>query len=162
MTENASSVPSLAFFYAGWERYNRLLVEAVTPLVPDQLTLRVAPTQRTIAEIAAHIIGARARWWRRVLGEGSDDLEQFFLWDMEGAQPLKAAHLELGLEETWRVIADCLNRWAPADLAASFTRSNGKQVTRQWVIWHVIEHDLHHGGELSLTLGAHGLPAPDL
>ena len=25
--------------------------------------------------------------------------------------------------------------------------------TRQWVIWHLIEHDVHHGGEISLTLG---------
>ena len=35
-------------------------------------------------------------------------------------------------------------------------------ITRQWVIWHLIEHDLHHGGEISLTLGMHGLPAPNL
>jgi uncharacterized damage-inducible protein DinB len=27
------------------------------------------------------------------------------------------------------------------------------------VVWHVLEHDLHHGGELSLTLGLHGIPA---
>jgi hypothetical protein len=25
----------------------------------------------------------------------------------------------------------------------------GYELSRQWVIWHVIEHDLHHGGELS-------------
>src|SRR5438105_1590813 len=31
--------------------------------------------------------------------------------------------------------------------------------TRAGVVWHVMEHDLHHGGELSLTLGMHGLPA---
>jgi hypothetical protein len=30
------------------------------------------------------------------------------------------------------------------------------------VTWHVIEHDLHHGGELSFSLGAHNLPAPEL
>jgi len=30
------------------------------------------------------------------------------------------------------------------------------------VIWHLIEHDLHHGGEIALTLGLHGLAAPDL
>ena len=35
-------------------------------------------------------------------------------------------------------------------------------LSRQWVIWHVIEHDLHHGGEVSLMLGTHGLAAPDL
>jgi uncharacterized damage-inducible protein DinB len=32
-------------------------------------------------------------------------------------------------------------------------------VSRAWVVWHVMEHDLHHGGELSLTLGLHGLSA---
>jgi uncharacterized damage-inducible protein DinB len=35
-------------------------------------------------------------------------------------------------------------------------------VSRSWVIYHVMEHDLHHGGELSLTLGIHGLPSPNL
>lgn len=35
-------------------------------------------------------------------------------------------------------------------------------LSRQWVTWHVIEHDLHHGGELSFSLGANGLAAPDL
>jgi hypothetical protein len=33
---------------------------------------------------------------------------------------------------------------------------------RKWVIWHLLEHDLHHGGELSFVLGMHGLAAPDL
>jgi uncharacterized damage-inducible protein DinB len=27
------------------------------------------------------------------------------------------------------------------------------------VVWHVLEHDLHHGGEISLTLGMHGIDA---
>jgi hypothetical protein len=35
---------------------------------------------------------------------------------------------------------------------------------RGWVVWHVLKHDLHHGGEigfsLGLSLGLHGLPAP--
>ena len=34
--------------------------------------------------------------------------------------------------------------------------------TRQWVVWHLIEHDLHHGGEVSLMLGMQGLAAPDI
>jgi hypothetical protein len=27
---------------------------------------------------------------------------------------------------------------------------------------HLMEHELHHGGEISLILGTHGLPALDL
>jgi uncharacterized damage-inducible protein DinB len=34
--------------------------------------------------------------------------------------------------------------------------------SRQWIIWHVLEHDIHHGSEISTTLGVHGLPVIDL
>ena len=41
------------------------------------------------------------------------------------------------------------------------TSEDGKpvEVSRAWVVWHVLEHDLHHGGEISLTLGMHGIDA---
>ena len=60
---------------------------------------------------------------------------------------------------------ECLRRWTPEDLAVEFSRERrtGTQTfTRQWVIWHLIEHDIHHGGELSLILGSHGLTGLDL
>jgi uncharacterized damage-inducible protein DinB len=34
--------------------------------------------------------------------------------------------------------------------------------TRLEVTWHVLEHDLHHGGEMGYSLGMHGLAAPDI
>ena len=34
--------------------------------------------------------------------------------------------------------------------------------SRQWIIWGVLEHDIHHGSEISTTLGVHGLPVLDL
>ena len=30
---------------------------------------------------------------------------------------------------------------------------------RAWVVWRVLEHDLHHSDEISLTLGILGLQA---
>ena len=71
----------------------------------------------------------------------------------------------MGLETTWRMIDACLNEWTPTMLDDTFTyqRTAGPMTrTRQWIVWHVIEHDLHHGGEISLTLGNHGLAALDL
>jgi uncharacterized damage-inducible protein DinB len=52
-------------------------------------------------------------------------------------------------------------RWTPADWEEKLD-DEGEIVTRSWIIWHLIEHDLHHGGEASITLGMHGLTAPDL
>lgn len=162
MSVDTNPDQSLAPFYAGWDRYNRLLVEAVAPLTPDHLALRVTPSQRSIAELAAHIISARAGWFHDMLREGDANIEKFRAWDDDdNPSTLKAAQLEMGLEKTWSLIADCLARWTPADLDATFS-GRTKTYTRQWVIWHVIEHDMHHGGELGLTLGAHGLNAPDL
>jgi uncharacterized damage-inducible protein DinB len=35
-------------------------------------------------------------------------------------------------------------------------------VSLQWIIWHMIEHDIHHGSEISTILGVHGLPVVEL
>ena len=75
------------------------------------------------------------------------------------------AELVSGLETTGRAIQETLQRWTSADLEYVFhgtRRGEEYSLTRQWVIWHVIEHDLHHGGELSFLLGMHDLPGLDI
>ena len=62
-----------------------------------------------------------------------------------------------------RLIQDALAHLTPADLEQVIpTRSwDGRERparSRQWMIWHVLEHEIHHGGELSLALGGLGLP----
>ncbi|HEY7976320.1 MAG TPA: DinB family protein, partial [Ktedonobacterales bacterium] len=72
------------------------------------------------------------------------------------------AELVQGLDRTWQLMADCLARWSPAEMQQTFPDDwdgTPVELSRAWVVWHVIEHDLHHGGELSLTLGMHGIPA---
>ena len=146
-------------FYKGWDTYQGQLIKAIEPLSSDQLSLRAAPHLRSIGENAAHIVGARAGWLHYVLKEGSENLVSR-KWD-DPNQPASSAELISGLETTWKVIQDGLHRWTPADLDEIFhdTDENGEEqtLTRQWVIWHLIEHDLHHGGEISFMLGMHGL-----
>jgi uncharacterized damage-inducible protein DinB len=153
---------TLSLFYEGWDNYQGLLVDAIAPLTPEQLALQAAPAQRPVWLIAAHILGTRIGWFQNVMGEGDPALAAFDPWDADGAPPRTAPELVEGLEATWRMIEDCLERWMPSMLDDRFTTSPGRVRTRQWIIWHVIEHDLHHGGELFLTLGMHGLPTPDL
>lgn len=35
-------------------------------------------------------------------------------------------------------------------------------LSRQQIIWGVLEHDIHHGSEVSTTLGVHGLPVVEM
>ncbi len=151
--------------FKGWDVYQEKLAMAIAPLTAEQLTLRAGPHLRSIGMIAAHIVGARVRWFHQLMGEGSVDMHSLGMWDRPEAPVHSAKELVQGLEESWQLIQHALSHWTIADLDYVFEGTySGEEysLTRQWIIWHVIEHDVHHGGEISLTLGAHGLTGLDL
>ncbi|MDB5076063.1 MAG: DinB family protein [Chloroflexi bacterium] len=157
----ASESISCWTFYTGWENYQRLLVAAVAPLTAEQMQLTIAPDLWSIGRLAMHIVRTRAAWLRAVLGEGGAEVAAIAAWDdLDGEVP-PASELVGGLEVTFAAWKECLQRWTPGDLDEVF-HDGPDEVTRGWVIWHVIEHDLHHGGELSFSLGAHGLAGLNL
>ena len=158
---------TLTTFYTCWKEYQDRIKGALAPLNASQLELRAAPHLRSIGEFALHIVACRAHWFTDFLGEdGGEEIKVYAGWN-KAAQALGApvpatTELVQGLDRTWQFLMDCLTRWSPADLRQTFPDvRDGKQVdlSRVWVVWHVMEHDLHHGGELSLTLGMHGVPA---
>ncbi len=156
---------TLAIMSQGWQTYQNCVSEAIAPLSLDQLALRAAPNLRSIDELARHIIGVRADWFHEVLGEGGEDFGALSQWDLPDSPPRLASELVSGLEATWKVMQEALARFTPADLQENIQNEHrGKTYTftRGWVVWHVIEHDLHHGGEIAYSLGMHGLKAPDI
>ena len=154
---------TLATFYASWKEYQDRLRESLAPLTAEQLTLRAAPGLRSIGENAAHIIGCRVGWFTQCLGEAADaDVKATMEWDEPGAPARTAAELVQALDRSWQLMADSLARWTPDGMRQTFPDDwDGVQVelSRAWVVWHVLEHDLHHGGEISITFGMHGLQA---
>ncbi len=154
---------TLTTFFTSWKAYQDHIKVSLAPLTDEQLTLRAAPGLRSIGENAAHIVGCRAGWFTDFLGEdGGADVKAIMSWDEPGAPARTAAELAQALDWTWQCMTDCLARWSPDDMRQTFPDDwDGKivQLSRAWVVWHVLEHDLHHGGELSLTLGMHGIPA---
>jgi uncharacterized damage-inducible protein DinB len=158
---------TLTTYYTIWKEYQEHVKGSLASLTAEQLALRAAPHLRSVGENAMHIIGTRIGWFIEILGEEFGEEMSAYLKRNEvalrqGAPVLTAAELAQGLDLTWQFIADCLARWSPADMQQTFTDEwDGKQVylSRAWVVGHVMEHDMHHGGELSFTLGMHGVPA---
>jgi uncharacterized damage-inducible protein DinB len=156
---------TLAIMTEGWRAYQTLLSEALAPLTPEQLALRTAPHLRSIDELACHIISVRAGWFHNILGEGDEEFGAYHEWDKPGAPARTASELVNGLAVTWQGMRAALARFTPEDLAQTVTGERKGQTfayQRGWVVWHVIEHDLHHGGEIGYSLGMHGLKALDL
>ena len=154
---------TLTTFYTSWKEYQDHIKGALAPLTAEQLELHAAPHLRSIGENALHIIGCRAGWFTEFLGEDCGaDVKAYASWDVPGAPARTPAEMVQALDRTWQCMTECLARWSPDEMRHTFPDDwDGTHVdlSRAWVVWHVLEHDLHHGGELSLTLGMHGLPA---
>ena len=162
MTEQLTLFP----LYQGWNTYQEQLLKAVAPLSREQMERQTAPQLRSIGKNITHIVSVRAGWLYFVLGRGGEDMVALAEWGRRDQPARSAAELVDGLKATWQVIEEMLSQWTIADLAVLVEDTDdGGEVqtyTRQWVIWHLIEHDLHHGGELSFMLGTYGLPGIDI
>lgn len=153
---------TLAFFSEGWHNYQKHLSLAIAQLTAEQLALRAAPHLRSVEELARHIVAVRAGWFHFQLEEGGEDLRAFAMWGAPDSSPRSAEELVSGLEHTWQVIQEVFGHYTLADLQSTVQDEwNGKiyEISRGWVLWHVMQHDLHHGGEIAYSLGMHGLPA---
>jgi uncharacterized damage-inducible protein DinB len=160
MTEQAFSLITLHNY---WENYQQRLIATITPLSSEQLALPVASHQ-TIGELLGHMIGARFWWFHVWMGE--DEPPDLVDWGTE-QDMREAASLVSAFAITWHMIAPALCRWTAADLEHLFSppaavADKQSAHTREWIVWHVLEHEIHHGGELSLALGGYGLQGIDM
>lgn len=154
---------TLEVFYQNWKEYMDTVKAAIAPLTAEQLELRAAPHERSVGEIARHIVSARIGWFHGFMGEGGEEIAPYEEWGGQDAPRLSAAELVEGLDASWRFMAERLDRWSPEDMRHTFPnewRGQHYDLSRSWVVWHILEHDLIHKGEILLTLGMHGLQAP--
>ncbi len=160
----AAEKATLATFYDEWQLYQQHLREAIATLTDAQLALAAVPGQRSVGQLAAHIISGRIDWFGGFLDEAVDPALQE-RWGGNDPSVGTVAELVAGLEASWTLMADAIARWTQADMEQTYPiewRGDHYDLTRGWVVWHILAHDLHHGGEISLTLGIHGSPAADI
>ena len=156
---------TLDVIYENWRTYNDKLRDAIVPLTDEQLRLQPAPGMWPLGQILQHIVSVRAGWFSGTLQDEDEAMAAYMEWGQRDSPARSAAELARGLDDTWAFIESRLRRWTPEDRAMTFPDEwNGEvyDVSRSWVIYHVLEHDLHHGGEVSLLLGMNKLPGPDI
>jgi len=166
----------LADLFEGWEGYQASLLHAVRPLTPGQLAWRPTPGVRSLGEVIRHLALGRITWLARMGAPGVEPaMERVPQWytDGDGARhvvetAVPADHAEVlaeWLAISWRPIEDLLAAWTPEDLRASYIhrfRGTDYRVSRQWTLWRILSHDLHHGGQIAFLLGMQGIDAFEL
>jgi uncharacterized damage-inducible protein DinB len=182
-----TATQSLSSVFEGWDSHQLALVRAISGLTPEQIAYRPAPNLRSAGEIISHIALGRVDWFHRMGAPGSGALARQLLpsegekadtehlaalrqWmdaihHQEAAITTNPAELLRWLEASWQMIEQTLATWTVADLGQTFRhfyKGPTYAVSRQWVLWRVMSHDLHHGGELAILLGLQGIEIPDL
>ena len=167
---------NLAQIFDGWDGYQTSLLHAVSPLSPEQLALRPASHSRSIGELVRHIALGRITWLARIQPVGLDSISarvpEWFT-DSDGArhvveQAVPTDHADIladWLISSWQPIRQSLNVWTTQDLFQTFShRFHGTDylVSRQWVLWRIMSHDTHHGGQLALMLAVNNIDAYEL
>ena len=142
--------------FESWQDYQEALKRAIAPLTEEQLQRRLMPGLRTPGEIAEHIVFGRALHLHRMLGEAASELTPLLRWEDADDPPRTAPEILHGLELTWRFITSCLMRGSPTDAIPE------EEVPIVQTIWGLLDHDLPHAGELSLLLGADGMPGVEI
>jgi uncharacterized damage-inducible protein DinB len=119
--------------------------------------------------LASHVVAVRSWYFHAWMGEGGPEFDAIAGFDEgEPSKSRPAAEIVRGLETTWSLVDSALRRWSGSDLQEEFARPTpnaaGEQPRRSRlaIIWRVASHDLHHGGEISFSLGMHGLRGVEL
>lgn len=146
--------------YDNWRSYNGKLQDCIAPLTTEQILLQPASHMWPLGQVVQHIISVRAGWFSGTLQDTDKAMDEYMYWGQRDSPARSAAELVRGLDETWSFIDSRLQRWTPTDCAQTFPDEwDGQtyEVSRSWVIYHVMEHDLHHGSQVSLILGMNNL-----
>lgn len=152
-------------FYDRWPQYQRRMTETVAGLREEQLALRAASDQWPIWAILAHLAGSRLYWLCNVLDEpGAEGTPWPDMpddgWEDDLDHPRTAAELVFALDSTYAIIDRVLDTWTPEMLEERFDRQFRdlrQRHSRASILQRLLTHDAYHIGEVSQTLGAHGI-----
>jgi uncharacterized damage-inducible protein DinB len=145
--------------FAHWRDVRQGLYQALDLLTDEQLAFKPREGLWSLHETVCHIAGTEDGWFRIFV------THELAGW--EGADYKAADYPEVGalkslLAEVHARIEVMYAQDGDRKLKQMLALPWGPQVEHEWVVWHVLEHEIHHRGEIYLMLGLMGMEAPDV
>ena len=138
--------------FSHWEGVRRDLVSTIEAF--DESELEYVPFEgcRKVGDIMLHIADAEDGWLRFCVTKELEAWPDFYnLTNYQDKQSI--IHV---LAEVHSRTSEYLSSLGGSGLEGSITAPWGDDFRLLWIFWHIIEHEIHHRGELSLILGLLG------
>lgn len=143
--------------FSHWDEVREGLEKTLLSLPPERLDFRPVDNALSIGDIFRHIAGAEVHWIQKiVLGKWKTNAR--FSWENYTSNQ---AILDL-LRRTHQPTCELLNSLGEEDIDQICTNRKGEEFTIYWVLWHVLEHEIHHKGQIFRDLRSLGEPASEL
>lgn len=144
--------------FNNWKQVRQGLYDALDKLTDAQLDFVPRPGLWSLRETVCHIAGTEDGWLRYYTANR---------WHAEEAQPHAqnyptVASLKALLEKTHQETEDQFKVAKDMLMNVRVQLPWGAMTTMGWAVWHVLEHEIHHRGEVFLMLGLQGIEAPDV
>ena len=144
--------------FAHWKLVRRDLFWTMDQFHDGDLNYRPFEGSWTVGEILLHIANAEKGWFRyAVTGELEEWPAKFLVNDYPTLERMKELLTEVH-DWTEGFIEDL----SDDDYQKVIEVSWGENFLLGWILWHVLEHEIHHRGELSLILGLLGRDGLDV
>jgi uncharacterized damage-inducible protein DinB len=144
--------------FSHWSLVRKSLIKVIEDFEESDLSYQPFPDSWPVGQIMVHIANAEEGWFRyvvtRELPEWPSDL-QFENY------PTREKILEV-LDTVHARTEEYLGTLTAPDLTTRILAPWEATFPLGWIIWHVIEHEIHHRGELSLILGILGKDGLDV
>jgi uncharacterized damage-inducible protein DinB len=156
-TSLKESIVDLAQFFSHWKQVRADLLSALDQFSDTELTYVPFEKSWPVGQIALHIAEAEDGWFRYAVTREREAFPEYRFEDYPTKEAVKStlAAVHARTEQYIESLND-------SDLSRMVAVPWGESIPLLWIIWHVVEHEIHHRGELSLILGLLGRDGLDV
>jgi uncharacterized damage-inducible protein DinB len=158
----------LVDLFSNYFTVRKELVEAVKDLTPEQLAWQFEQHPANIGQLLSHIAGAEAWWIQAVATDGCEYAPGMFeRFDRANSLETCLALLEETLELTTRFLEEAsTENWDEVFYRVKGVNEDDHafdyKVSQRWLVWHVVEHQARHRGQIFTLMRAQGLEVPNV
>jgi uncharacterized damage-inducible protein DinB len=144
--------------FAHWAEVRQGLYQALHKLTDAQLEFVPRQGLWSLGAVARHIANAEEGWFRyAVTRELAQWPAEYTAEEYATVESIKGLLAEVHARtEAYLTGVDVVDVDQVRELPWS------EQLSLRQIIWHVLEHEIHHRGEIYLMLGLIGMEAPDV
>ena len=144
--------------FSHWVLVRKGLITLIEKFNELDLNFEPYPGGWPVGQIMVHIANAEEGWFRYAVTKEIEEWPEDLQFEN---YPTREKILAL-LDTVHANTESYLRSLSEKDLSTEIDTPWGESIPLKWIIWHVIEHEIHHRGELSLILGILGKEGLDV